>query len=691
MSTNLGTILVGLGYDLSALEKGSPEAFRLINEQTLNMSAQMKRNAREGAEAFRSIDEMIGIHINRPMTRLLVETFPEFSKALSGMLGGVAFGAVAFAGFELFRRISAGIEKAMKAQDALREATAKVDQVFAEEMVAYEKKDKAVTAATAAVDKLAEAERRQQQASAEASGMFTGVLAGLGRFFEVGGEGTGRKVIEERFGEFMKNYNLAALADSVKGTATATKLLASEIDTATASARRFADESANRAWWKPGFDIGDTSKALSEYAADLNRLQQVQSYTLQGSRNEQAQADARQREADATKTLADLYRSIGDSMKKLEPQTDPLKKLESEIDQMRYKAQADFAELGRDTNNALELTAARAALREYETNLDRVLAKAKADAAVAEAMKNLPKTIAATGAAPMFGPSAVLPTLGAGGTTGAQFAQFLSDTNAQLKLAAQAYEDVVTPQQKFDLTQRELSTLLEKGVIDITAYTAALQKAREQMQGAADAMEKMIEKGGVAGGMKAFWEQMQGSDETSGRFTFNLLSRGMQGFEDETAKALMGAKMNWQSFFVSLNEMVVRFMLDRLVSSLLGGSFFKSLGFGGGGASGGGGSLGDFASGSGPNIAGFASGTDYAPGGMAWVGENGPELLNLPSGSSVTPSSMVRSHAPVFHIDARGGEIGVEDKIVRALSQWTPHVVMRAVVESSEMQKRSLK
>lgn len=38
------------------------------------------------------------------------------------------------------------------------------------------------------------------------------------------------------------------------------------------------------------------------------------------------------------------------------------------------------------------------------------------------------------------------------------------------------------------------------------------------------------------------------------------------------------------------------------------------------------------------HIPGFASGTSYAPGGMAWVGENGPELVNLPRGSQVIPN-----------------------------------------------------
>lgn len=39
----------------------------------------------------------------------------------------------------------------------------------------------------------------------------------------------------------------------------------------------------------------------------------------------------------------------------------------------------------------------------------------------------------------------------------------------------------------------------------------------------------------------------------------------------------------------------------------------------------------------------FASGTDYAPGGMALVGEQGPELINLPRGSQVIPNNKINS------------------------------------------------
>lgn len=38
-------------------------------------------------------------------------------------------------------------------------------------------------------------------------------------------------------------------------------------------------------------------------------------------------------------------------------------------------------------------------------------------------------------------------------------------------------------------------------------------------------------------------------------------------------------------------------------------------------------------------LKGFASGTDYAPGGLSWVGERGPELVNLPRGSQVLSNS----------------------------------------------------
>jgi hypothetical protein len=69
-------------------------------------------------------------------------------------------------------------------------------------------------------------------------------------------------------------------------------------------------------------------------------------------------------------------------------------------------------------------------------------------------------------------------------------------------------------------------------------------------------------------------------------------------------------------------------------------------------------------------IPGFASGTSYAPGGLALVGERGPELVKLPRGSQVTPTSEtmkalqnmqmprgVSSTTVVQHYDLRGAVV----------------------------------
>jgi hypothetical protein len=86
----------------------------------------------------------------------------------------------------------------------------------------------------------------------------------------------------------------------------------------------------------------------------------------------------------------------------------------------------------------------------------------------------------------------------------------------------------------------------------------------------------------------------------------------------------------------------------------------------------------------------FASGTDDAPGGMAWVGEQGPELLNLPTGSAVTPAAKVGGGDSVhnWNIDARGNE-DVGERIVRAITLATPAIQARTMAAVQEVQKRT--
>lgn len=90
----------------------------------------------------------------------------------------------------------------------------------------------------------------------------------------------------------------------------------------------------------------------------------------------------------------------------------------------------------------------------------------------------------------------------------------------------------------------------------------------------------------------------------------------------------------------------------------------------------------------------FASGTDFAPGGTAWVGEQGPELVNLPRGAQVIPNSIATRggggsvNAPVMiSIDARGADNSVEARINRQVAELKaqlPSIVVSSVKQAQK-------
>jgi hypothetical protein len=76
------------------------------------------------------------------------------------------------------------------------------------------------------------------------------------------------------------------------------------------------------------------------------------------------------------------------------------------------------------------------------------------------------------------------------------------------------------------------------------------------------------------------------------------------------------------------------------------------------------------------NLFKFAEGTNSAPGGLALVGEKGPELVNLPRGSQVIPNNVTRSMmgsggAVVYSpsIDARGASVEAVARLAQILEQ----------------------
>lgn len=73
----------------------------------------------------------------------------------------------------------------------------------------------------------------------------------------------------------------------------------------------------------------------------------------------------------------------------------------------------------------------------------------------------------------------------------------------------------------------------------------------------------------------------------------------------------------------------------------------------------------------GGGIPGFANGTNYAPGGLAWVGERGRELVNLPRGSQVIPNHKLGDMAaasppPIVINNSAFADVFVNGKIAQA-------------------------
>lgn len=99
----------------------------------------------------------------------------------------------------------------------------------------------------------------------------------------------------------------------------------------------------------------------------------------------------------------------------------------------------------------------------------------------------------------------------------------------------------------------------------------------------------------------------------------------------------------------------------------------------------------------GVKLPGFAVGTAYASGGMALLGENGPEIADLPAGTRVTPAAETRrllaanDRAPamtfVANIDARGADAAglarVESE-VRILRETLPAMAVAAVQDARQ-------
>jgi len=692
---NLATLMVGLGYDLSALEKGAPEAFRLINTQTAGMSAEMKRTSREGAESFRLIDEALGVHVSRPLTRILTQEFPGFAKGLQSIMGISIAGATGLVAFEGIARLLESGKKLLEVTGALEGWKQMLGLVgeTAEEVA------KEMTAADTVL--IANLKHKIEMQDA-----YNQLVLGLkgGDF-----ERAHLELMKQETAELQKQFTEQMLMIQAR---------------------------ASEPGWRGLAQIG--ASAVSPVASGLLSV-----FGISQAKDEEVQQVAANKLAEAMKPLYEAIKKVNDEITKAQ-----WKIFRDDADAATAAARADIAYLQGDLKRWNE--AADSGWKNWmhiNEELEKAIANLRDVSGLSESAQRFQKTgITTPVVAPVFGTG--------GGTANDQLAAFAKDTDAQQALIKQAFQSAITPAEQYALKVQELklafaslSPELKNTAATQAAFNAELAKlgasatqAELHLQELTKKLDEMLAHSTSArAGVQAFFLQLEVNSAQNGKFAFDLLNSGLKGFEDNLTKMVFDGKAKWKDLFRSLTEEAFKFLLNKDIAGFFqmvsGTGAGKSLGLGslvpsltGGGGAGGatlaaasttlqsgstlllsaattlqaaattlsGGAAGGVANSGGfPSIEslipGFASGTDDAPGGMAWVGEQGPELLNLPAGSQVTPSSSLRAGGgdQHFYIDAKGAEIGVEEKIVRALAAAKPRFIGEALANFSEVQKRT--
>ncbi len=580
------------------------------------IAAEMKRTSREGAESLRLIDEALGVHLSRPVTRLVSQEFPALAAGLQSILGGAVFGVIAIAGVEAFDKVAKKIEQAQKAQEAYRESTEKLKTTFDEMMAGYEKS--AAERGLTGIDKkafeidthsLSEARRQLDELSkgaedsakkgAEASGLWSRSLAAIGDAIHVVFTSSARLGVEEtnkQFAEIRRQLDAIAVASSANPTKGLKDQLAEVEEEARKAAAAIAalvedQKRTLNVYSGPGAGPAilhpDHSGEIAAQQAQLDLItkqRQVLEAILADNAAGKAAAAASEASAQLEKqqtAMESFYREVQGSYSKLTPIANPLVKVEADLEEMRMKADNDFAALAASGANALELRLARQRLDEFTSYLHQKMAEARKDSDLWASEQALPNalTIAPAGpmaALPTAAPSTPALSMAPMRADLAELEKVQTDANAAWAKAGQVLQSIESPAEKVQIELETLRTLLDQGRISEQQYNAAVALTSEQLTKAAiharelqEQLEKLEKDStSASSGMKAFLTQIQLTGSENGRAAFNLLSQGLNSFEDDTVKILEHGRVSWRKYFEDLAAMALKFMETKTISQI---------------------------------------------------------------------------------------------------------------------------
>jgi len=162
---------------------------------------------------------------------------------------------------------------------------------------------------------------------------------------------------------------------------------------------------------------------------------------------------------------------------------------------------------------------------------------------------------------------------------------------------------------------------------------------------------------------------------------------GLESLNGAIVDTIMGAKSLGDAF-KNVASQIIADLLRIAVQRAVIGPLADAL-FGGGGAGGSGGGSGILG-----KIFGFANGTSHAPGGLALVGERGPELVNLPRGSKVYPNGtgprQQSGNTIVMHNDFRGADAGAVAGISAKIDQLDRSLESRSIMAVADARERRI-
>jgi hypothetical protein len=664
------------------------------------MSAEMKRTSREGAESFRLIDEALGIHVSRPLTRLLTSEFPAFAKALQSILGAAAVGALATIGFEAWEHLTKKIEEAKKNIDEFHAATANLQNVVENAADSWALKIAALggrNSLAAVASEGADEARRQIDALGKAiDELYKKKVAAenwINKLWaDTGGEltstpkGKTEEANKQQFRDLQKRIDESLRADTLNGTTNAIKAIGQEIDANIAKTKELKqamDENEKNPFAHPGLLTGkEQLEGLQSQREFLDQSKADES----GREKYQGLKDAKDNAEAAKKAIHDLQEELKSWNQENNRAVEAWMKLNEEIDKSVQKLNSE-------------------AFMEFNK---------RAESQRAQFAPYLTQQVAPPPGAPMLPDQAEL-------------AKVTVDQNESWRKAGEILAQIETPAQKYAVGLATIRELEAQGRLNAGQMAQATQLLDQEMVKAADHVHKMQEElmkllersDSARDGLRAFWLELQINGAENGKFAFSFASTMFKDFEDGIAKTILATrsqhaelKRMWEGYFKSLEEMAIKFALTKSFASLanlgssagaaggggvsgITGLLAKLFGMGGGAGSGGGATTAAAGAGGG-DIPLFAEGGDATPGSSFISGEAGAERVDLTrgGGARITPLGVKSGGSETHNYYDQRGSIVTDDVVRRAeaaqmMQQSEQRATARAVSMSQEIAKRS--